>query len=385
MTSLLTPAAFAATTFDYLVVGGGTAGLTLAARLSEDVRFSVGVIEAGGDRTEDPNILTPGLALSTFNNPLYDWAFETTPQTHGNGRVVGHPRGKQLGGSSAINYLYWTHASQTDINDWGKLGNPGWSWDELDPYYKKSETYNPPTAEISRQIDTTYFVPSEHGTKGPVQDSFPPFYDDFYTSWVPTFDKLGLGPTGDPRGGLAIGAYSTIVSQDPQNASRSYSANAYWKPHADRPNFKVLTEAQATKMLFKDPKELPLRAKGVEFLANGKKYTASAKQEVIISAGAFQSPHLLELSGIGGKSLLGKHGIEVLYENPNVGENLQDHVLVPLTFEAASGESTFESFRNATIAAEAAEEYSKNHTGPFAANTANAYISLSQILKVLTG
>ena len=385
MTSSLTAAAFAATSFDYLIVGGGTAGLALATRLSENPKFSVGVIEAGGDRTEDPNILIPGLALSTFYNPLYDWAFETTPQSRANGRVVGHPRGKQLGGSSAINYLYWTHASQTDIDDWGKLGNPGWSWAELDPYFSKSETYNPPTAEISSQVDTSFIVPSEHGSKGPVQDSFPPLYDNFYKSWEPTYKKLDLGPTGDPRGGLAVGAYSTIVSQDPQKASRSYSANAYWKPQSHRSNLKVLTNAQAAKIVF-DKSKRPLHAIGVKFFANGhEEFTASAKREVILSAGAFQSPQLLELSGIGRASLLKERGIKPLFDNPNVGENLQDHLLVPLSYEAAPGEGTFESLRNATVAAEALELYTKNHTGPLASNTANAYVPFPKILETLHG
>ncbi|KAG8528668.1 uncharacterized protein KY384_006355 [Bacidia gigantensis] len=384
MVALIAPAAFAAINFDYLIVGGGTAGLTIATRLSENANFQVGVIEAGGDHTEDPLILTPGLALSTLNNPLYDWAFETTPQVHANGRVIGHPRGKQLGGSSAINYLYWTHASRLDIDDWGKLGNKGWSWDELNPYFSKSETYNPPSADISSQTDTTFIVPSAHGTSGPVQDSFPPFFDNFYKSWEPTYKNLGLGPTGDPRGGLAIGAYSTLVSQEPKNASRSYSANAYWKPNTSRPNYHVLTNAQATKLVF-DTRHKPLTATGVNFVVDGRKYTAKVKGEVIISAGSFQSPHLLELSGIGDAKLLKSHGIDVLLDNPNVGENLQEHLLVPLTYEAAEGEGTFESFRNATIAAAASEEYAVNHTGPLASNTANAYISFAQLLKANHG
>ncbi|KAI4158222.1 MAG: hypothetical protein LQ342_007669 [Letrouitia transgressa] len=382
MVAIIAPAAFAAINFDYLVVGGGTAGLAVATRLSENAKVSVGVIEAGGDRTEDPAILTPGLALSTFNNPLYDWAFETTPQAHANGRVVGHPRGKQLGGSSAINYLYWTHASQLDIDDWGKLGNKDWSWEEIAPYFTKSETYNAPTADISSQVDTSFIVPSDHGTGGPVQDSFPLFFSSFYKSWEPTYKKLGLGPTGDPRGGLAIGAYSTLVSQEPKNASRSYSANAYWKPNSSRPNFHVLTNAQATKIVF-DRERQPLRATAVEYVAGNQTYSAHVKREVILSAGTFQSPQLLELSGIGKASILEKQGIDVLLDNPNVGENLQDHLLVPLTYEAARGEATFESFRNATIAAEAAEEYAANHTGPFASNTCNSYVSFAQIQKAL--
>ena len=321
----LAPAAFAAIQFDYLIVGGGTAGLTVATRLSENANHTIGAIEAGGDRTEDPLILTPGLALSTFNNPLYDWSFKTTPQVHENGRVIGHPRGKQLGGTSAINYLYWTHASQLDIDDWGKLGNKGWSWDELQPYYLKSETYNSPTAEISNQIDTTYIEPSVHGTGGPVQDSFPPFFDDFFTSWVPTYKNLGLGPTSDPRDGLGIGGYNTIVSAAPQNASRSYSANAYWKPNSARPNLHVLINAHATRIVF-DPDTKPLRATGVAFIANNQIYTAYSKGEVIVCAGTFQSPQLLELSGIGGAELLDKLDIGVVLDNANVGENLQVRV-----------------------------------------------------------
>ena len=381
---LLTPAVFAAINFDYLIVGGGTAGLTVATRLSENAKISVGVIEAGGDRTDDPLILTPGFVLSTFNNPLYDWAFETTPQVHANDRVIGHPRGKQLGGSSAINYLYWTHASQRDINDWGKLGNKGWSWDELAPYFKKSEKYNAPTADISNQIDTSFIDPSVHATNGPVQDSFPPFYDNFYKSWEPTYKKLGIGPTGDPRGGLAIGAYSTLISQDPKLASRSYSANAYWKPNSARPNLHVITGAQATKINFEGEKE-PLRASGVDFVVGGKSYTAHAKREIILSAGTFQSPQLLELSGIGDSKILKKQGIEVLVNSPGVGENLQDHLLVPLTYEAAKGEGTFESFRDPAVAASAAELYTANHTGPLAGNTCNSYISFAQTLKGVGG
>ena len=181
------PASFAATYFDYVVIGGGTAGLTLAARLTEDSGITVGVIEAGLDRTDDPKVLTPGFTPTMWNDPDYDWIFDTVPQTHGNNRVVNHPRGKQLGGSSAINFNYWTHASQQDIDDWGQLGNPGWSWDELFPYFLKSENYNAPSTSVSAQVDTTFIKPSLHGENGPVQDSFPPFYDDFYKAWEPTY------------------------------------------------------------------------------------------------------------------------------------------------------------------------------------------------------
>ena len=382
MAIMTDPVAFASTSFDYIVAGGGTAGLTLAARLTEHPGIIVGVIEAGLDRTEDPKVLTPGFTPSMWDNPDYDWIFETVPQAHGNDRVVNHPRGKQLGGSSAINFMYSTHASQRDIDDWGELGNSGWSWLELFPYFLKSEKYNAPSASISAQVDTTFIEPSLHGERGPVQNSFPPFYDNFYKAWEPTYKNLGLGPTGDPKGGIAIGAYTTLLSLDATNATRSYAGNAYYKPNAGRPNLMVLTGAFAAKIVFAASKTL-LVATGVSFTFSSETYTASARREIIICAGTFQAPHLLELSGIGNASLLKSKGIDLQFDSPNVGENLQDHILLPLAFEAAAGEVTFESLRNETYFTDVLAEYTVNHTGPLAAGTCNAYISFEQILDAL--
>ena len=379
----MTPATFAATHFDYLIAGGGTAGLTLAARLTENPQIHVGVIEAGIDRSDDPTVLTPGFAPLMWENPDYDWIFKTVPQTHGNNRIVAHPRGKQLGGSSAINFNYWTHASQQDIDNWGALGNAGWSWTELFPYFQRSETYNPPPAYVSEQVDTTFIDPALHGHNGPVQDSFPPFYDNFYKAFEPTYKKLGLGPTGDPKGGLGIGAYTTLLSLEPKGLSRSYAANAYYKPNAARSNLKVLTGALVTSINFA-PSSQPLKATGLSFEVQGENYTASARREVILSAGSFQSPQLLELSGIGSSALLRSKGIEALYDNPNVGENLQDHVLLPIGFRVAPGEVTFETIaRNETYFAQILNDYTKNHTGPLASGTSNAYVSFAQILQAL--
>lgn len=383
MASPLTPAAFAAFRFDYLVAGGGTAGLTLAARLTENPLVRVGVIEAGIDRSDDPTVLTPGFAPVMWENEDYDWIFKTVPQAHGNNRRVAHPRGKQLGGSSAINFNYWTHASQKDIDNWGALGNHGWSWQELFPYFQKSETYHSPPAAVSEQVDTAFVESAAHGHDGPVQDSFPPFYDKFYKAFEPTYKSLGLGPTGDPKDGLAIGAYTTLLTIDPKNASRSYAANAYFKPNAARPNLQVLTGARVTKINFA-PSARPLRAIGLAFEVQNQTYTASADREVILSAGSFQSPQLLELSGIGASALLESKGIEVLYNNPNVGENLQDHILLPLGFQAAPNEVTFETIaRNETYFAQILNDYTTNHTGPLSSGTSNAYVSFIQILKAL--
>ncbi|KAL8703737.1 MAG: hypothetical protein Q9201_003083 [Fulgogasparrea decipioides] len=379
----LTAATFAATTFDYLVAGGGTAGLTLAARLTENPAITVGVIEAGVDRSNDPKVLTPGLATSMWENPNYDWIFKTVPQQP-NGRVVAHPRGKLLGGSSAINLNLWTHASQKDIDDWGTLGNNGWSWADLAPYYKISENYLSPSASITDEEGINFIEPSCHGEGGPVQNKFPPFYSDFYDAWSPTFANLNLSVKGDPKCGLGLGGASTLVSFNEANA-RSYAGNTYYPLSAGRSNLKVLTNAVVATISFQADKDPSgnLIARGLTFTSSGETYTVNASREVLITAGTFQSPQLLELSGVGSRAILNRYNIPVLYDNPAVGENLQDHLLVPLGFEAAQGESTQEAFRNLMLVQQALELYADNHTGPFAASTPTAYLSYQQLLDTL--
>lgn len=296
--------------------------------------------------------------------------------------MVAHARGKLLGGSSGINLNYWTHASQKDINDWGELGNKGWSWDSIFPYFAKSEKYSPPPASEMSQYDVNYIDPALHGTKGPVKNSFPPFYGDLERTWGPTFKNLGISLNGDPKGGLALGPYDNLVALDPKNASRSFAGNAYYRPNAKRPNLKVLTDALVTKIIFAPRKSErdPLVATGLQFTSQGKKYVAHATREVIVSAGTFQSPQLLELSGIGRKSLLKSQGIPVLKDNPNVGENLQDHVVVPVSFQTIPGEATAEALRDPLVVQAALELYNVNHTGPLATAGPSALISYSQIL-----
>ena len=296
--------------------------------------------------------------------------------------MVAHPRGKLLGGSSGINLNFWTHASQKDINDWGKLGNHGWSWDAIFPYFAKSEKYISPTAEVAAVNDASYIDPSLHGTHGPVKNSFSPFQGNFNTAWDPTFETLGIKLSGDPKSGLALGAYHNLVSYDPVNVTRSFAGNTYYTLAAKRPNLKILTNALVNKVIFAPATgyRTSLVATGLSFTAGGKRYVANCRREVILSAGTFQSPQLLELSGIGNKTLLEAHGIKVLRDNPNVGQNLQDHLLFPLGFQAAEGEFTFEAFRDPKVVAAALETYSVNHTGPFAGATNSALLSYAQIL-----
>lgn len=228
---------------------------------------------------------------------------------------------------------------------------------------------------------------SLHGQKGPVNNSFPTFYDDFQSTWDPSYKNLGITLNGDPKGGLALGPYENLVNHDPITAERSFAATAYYVPNAERPNLQVLTGALVTKIQFASKKtnEEPLTATGLSFTAAGKKYVAQARREVILSAGTFQSPHLLELSGIGAESILKPLGITVLKDNSNVGRNLQDHLIIPLGFQAAAGEFTKESLRDPALLAAVEAQYTQNRTGPLVTVGPVALLSLSQMLDSLPG
>ncbi|KAK4504458.1 hypothetical protein PRZ48_005374 [Zasmidium cellare] len=382
---------------DYVVIGGGTAGLTLAARLSEDPSVTVTVLEAGKDRSRDVNVLAPNLLTSLYSNPKYDWNYHTIPQVpflppfplkselticqaHANGHVLAHPRGKQLGGSSAINFLWWTHASQQDINNWGLLGNSNWSWDALQPFYGRSESYIQPSPQTVNDLDTGYIDPALHGHDGPVLNTFADIYLPFDEAWPRTYRALGLPPSSDPRDGLALGGYTNLINMDPKTRSRSYAATTYLRSAEKRPNFKVVAGAHVQKITF-DISRKPPRATGVVYVINGTDHHAKARKEVILSAGAFGSPQLLELSGIGNPDVLKKHGIETLVANTHVGENLQDHAYVPIGYEVKEpGLFTLDDFANETLFNEEYEKYITNHTGLLATTSAmSGLLSLPQI------
>lgn len=301
--------------------------------------------------------------------------------------MISHPRGRLLGGSSGINLNVWTHASQRDINDWGELGNEGWSWEEIFPYFAKSEKYFPPSAAVTAQYGLSEIDPSLHGQQGPINNSFPTFYDDLQSKWDPSYKNLGINLNGDPKGGLALGPYDNLANFDPITATRSFAATAYYAPNAERPNLRVLTNALVNKVHFayRKSKEELLTATGLSFTVDGKSYIAKARREVILSAGAFQSPQLLELSGIGGENILRPLGITVLKDNRNVGQNLQDHLIIPLGFQAAAGEFTRESLRDPALLAAVVAQYAQNRTGPLATVGPIALLSLSQILGSLPG
>lgn len=242
--------------------------------------------------------------------------------------------GKGLGGGSAINFMFWTHASRGDIDNWGSLNKNNkdiWSWEKFQPYLKKSETFIPPTAEQTRLLNLSFVDPSVHGYHGPIVNSFPGIVGPWSEAWLATFENLGLGVDGDPRGGRALGAYTPTFSVNNATKERSYPGSVYTSLSGSRPNLRVVTGALVTKVLFEKMKGSP-RAVGVSYRLHGgsAEYKATAKKEVILSAGALASPKLLELSGVGDRKLLDTLGIKTVLDNRFVGENYQNHIMVPL-------------------------------------------------------
>ncbi|RDW68689.1 GMC family oxidoreductase [Aspergillus mulundensis] len=350
--------------FDFIVVGGGTAGLVIANRLTEDPKVTVLVLEAGSNRVNDPRIAIPGLAASTYFDPEFDWCITSPPQNGLNGRQIAEPRGRTLGGSSAINLGMVIYPSKKDIDSWEELGNPGWNWASLSDYLRKSETYTPPIPAIRDELSLGYIDETLQGGNGPVQISFGEGpYPAFSAAWPKVFENLNHQLTGDPISGVAKGAFCNPATINPKDKSRSHAGVAYYNEEiAKRPNLRVVTEALVEKILLKEA-DGSVIATGVQFTPkDGVRRTVSAATEVVLSAGAVKSPQLLELSGIGGVELLSKHNIEVLVDNPNVGENLQEHGFVPFSWEVADGQQTAEALRDPAVAKMAMDAW-QQHSG----------------------
>lgn len=345
------------TEFDYVIVGGGTAGLAVAARLSEDASVSVGVIEAGLWRPEDPKINYPAFIGQTLMNPDYDWCLETEPQQHSNGRKYIWPRGKVLGGSSALNFLVWQRGYKAEYDDIGKLGNEGWSWDDYASFSRKSATLDKPSTELQKANLATC-DDELHGKDGPVQTSYSKWYTEAQKPWFDALKSLGVLNVSDGLGGSNSGFWVSPATVDSKKSVRSYSANAYYAPNASRSNLKVITGAHASKIVFADQKSASgdLVASAVEFVVDGETYTVKARKEVVVSGGTVNSPHLLELSGIGKAEVLKAAGVEQRIEL-DVGENVQDHIYCTSSFKLKPGYITWDKMRHDDFAKAAMEQY----------------------------
>ena len=275
-----------------------------------------------------------------------------------------------IGGSSALNGQAFIAPSQAGIDAWAKLGNPTWTWESMRPYYKKFYTLHLPDAATCKHLGIDWIDDDVKGTSGPIQASFPGVIQNpLAKAWIDAFRALGFNTTADPFSGKSIGAYSNTAAIDPRTMTRSFSGSAYGRPASTRSNISVITGALVSRIMLQEEKgDSNLVATGVEFQHQHAVKTLTARREVIVSAGAFNSPKLLELSGIGSRSLLEKHGIPVLLESEGVGENLQDHVMSGISFELdeASGVQTGDPLvRKEPAAIQAAMDmYTKHKAGP---------------------
>ncbi|KAG8833121.1 hypothetical protein FRC17_011303 [Serendipita sp. 399] len=379
------PSSFSSQSFDYIVVGertgseprvgGGTAGLTVASRLAASAR--VGIIEAGQYFPDDPLIDVPKNFGQNNGNPKYDWRFNTTPQAMLNGRVVPHPRGKVVGGSTALNYLVFNRGSKTEYDSWSEIGNDGWSWDQLTPSFKAVSNYTAITANTTfPNADDASSANSQQqnylGTDGPIHASYNTYATDLQQPYVLAMNAMGISTNSAPQSGNTTGIYNSPTAVDRTTGKRSYAASFYLK-NLNNPNFVLLPGAQATKIEFSpDKRDGNLVATGVTYSVNGASYTVKASKEVILSAGVFQSPHLLELSGIGNSTLLKQFGITPLVDLPSVGENLQDHAMSTQMWQVNPGVVTWDQLRiNRTFALAASQQYNTTHDGVLA-STINA-------------
>ncbi|EIW60104.1 alcohol oxidase [Trametes versicolor FP-101664 SS1] len=363
--------------YDYVIVGGGTAGLVVAARLSEDPTITVAVVEAGVHHVNEPLVDTPQFFGRAIGNPAFDWNFQTVPQPALNNASVHQARGKMLGGSSGLNFMAWNRASAKEYDAWEELGATGWNWKFLLPYHKKSETASPPppqgilpgAVELPESVFDVF-----HGQSGPIQPSYNDFYSNLTAPYVQTINGLGIPTNSDAYTGHATGIYNTEHAVDKKKdvGQRSYAASTYYNISADRPNLTVFLTTQATKIDFESSSNYshPLKASGVNVVAiNSTGFTGTllARKEVILSAGAIQTPQMLELSGIGNQAILEPLGIETLIDLPGVGENLQDQPFIALDFELRGHFWTYDMLRNnETFLLDQEQEYAVNHTGVFA-------------------
>lgn len=301
--------------YDFIIVGAGSAGCVLADRLTADGRFRVLLLEAGGTDKRLFVRMPAGLG-QVFYDPGVNWCYETEPDQQLGGRTDFWPRGKLLGGSSSINGMVYIRGQREDFDDWARLGNAGWGYDDVLPYFRKSEDND----EGANQWRATGGPWKISGIKGREQEVVKlALKSALAQGWPENPDFNGEAQEG-------VGLYQFSF----RKGMRTSSATAFLDPAKARRNLTILTHALATRILFEDR-----IATGIEYRRAGKLMTARARREVILSGGSVNTPLLLELSGVGDGARLKHHGIEVVHHSPMVGENLQDHVFTGFTYRTS--------------------------------------------------
>lgn len=292
-------------TFDYIIVGAGSAGCVLADRLSADGRHTVLVLEYGGsDRSLF--IQMPSALSIPMNMPKYNWFYETEPEPHLGGRRLHTPRGKVVGGSSSINGMVYVRGNPLDFERWDAEGAKGWSYAQVLPYFKRAESRGEGGDDY-------------RGGDGPLHTSYGPLRNPLYRTWIEAAKQAGYPETADINGFQQEGFGRMDMTT--WRGRRWSAADAYLKPALRRPNLTLRRHALASRILFEGR-----RAIGIDYLQEGRTVTVKARREVILSGGPINSPQLLKLSGIGPGDELRAQGIGVHHHLPGVGENLQDHL-----------------------------------------------------------
>lgn len=309
--------------FDFVIVGGGSAGCVLANRLSASGRWQVCLLEAGPSDSS-PFIHIPAGIVPVIRSKVLNWAYWTAPQTNCANRPMFWPRGRTLGGSSSINAMCYIRGHAADYDHWASLGNDGWSYRDVLPYFRKMENFEP----IDKVRDGDLY----HGRGGPLNVAEPRYVNPLMYAFVEAGQQAGY-PYREDFNGVdqeGVGLYHTMQ----KGGQRCSNARAYLESARGRSNLTVVTHAHATRVIF-DGK----RAVGVRYMHDGRYTDIRARHEVILSAGAISSPHLLLLSGVGPVKELSRHGIAQVQELPGVGENLQDHLDIHVTYREKTNHS----------------------------------------------
>ncbi|MDH4612455.1 choline dehydrogenase [Pseudomonas sp. BN102] len=335
--------------FDYIIVGAGSAGCVLANRLSADPAVSVCLLEAGPE-DRSPLVHAPAGIAAILPTRHVNWAFDTVPQTGLAGRIGYQPRGKVLGGSSSINGMIYIRGHHSDFDDWQAMGNPGWSFAEVLPYFRKSEMNHRGACDFHGKDGELYVGQIEaHAATH---------------AFIEAGQKAGHRYNADFNGAEqeGVGQYDVTI----RDGRRWSTATAFLKPiRGERKNLSVLTGAHAERILLQGR-----QATGVQVRIKGSSITLKARKEVLLSAGAFGSPHLLMLSGIGPEAALKPHGVAVQHELPGVGQNLQDHPDVVLCYKGTDNSLLGYSIGGSLKMGSALAQYLARRRGPLASNFA---------------